>query len=527
MTDDETKESPEPSEETDDAASSDGVSGDDVSGDDASGEQPSAEAAATATEDEEKFEFVEDPVFEIDYQGECAYEVKATIPVANEHKLAEDLFEKLRHEAEVPGFRRGRAPRKLIERKFTKAVRNDVEQQLVAAAFEKLIEDEKLVPIAMPDVEGLEKESREERKEDEPIAFTMKFEVRPRCELGKYRGVEVERPVFKVADEKVDEAVENIRGRFAVFETVEDGEAAESDQVIIDFKGTVDGKEFEGGSADNYPYVLGTKRFFPEFEAVLTGAKPGSTVSCDVAFGEDYAREELRGKTAAFEITINEIKRRNVPELTDDFAAQAGYESADDLREKVTERLRESASGQGAAIAQERTLKAVIDAATFEIPKTMIRNLADGSYEDRVEELRKQRMPAAEIEQHEDALRAGSEAAAVATIKQWVALQEVADAEGIEVTDEDFEREAADMAQQMGASAEAVAEFMGGEDRRSGYEMRFLRAKVLDCILSHAEVTDRELTPEEFEKEMEREQASEANAEGGPVDDGEDTDDAE
>ena len=507
MTDDETKDTPDPSEDT--AAASE--------------ESPQqATAVATQEEEEEKFEFVEDPIFEIDYKGECAYEVKTTIPVANERKLSEGLLEKLRHEAEVPGFRRGRAPRKLIERKFSKAVRNDVEQQLVGAAFEKLIENEDLVPIATPEVEGLEKEKREARKKDEPIGFTMKFEVRPRCELGTYRGLEVERPVFKVEEKDVETAIERIQSRFAVFESIENGQAVEGDQVIIDFKGTVDGEEFAGGSAENYPYVLGTKRFFPEFEEVLTGASLGSTVSCDVVFGEDYSREELRGKTAAFEIAVNEIKRRNTPELTDEFAAQAGYDSVDDLREKVTSRMQESASSEGNAVAQERLLRAVIEAASFEIPRSMIKRMADSGYEARVEEMRRQRTPAAEIQNREGELRAATEAAAIDTVKEWVAIQEAAEAEGLEVTDEDFEREAANMAEQVGANPDAVTEYIGGEDQRSGYEMRFLRAKVLACLMGHAKVTDRELTPEEFQQELERE-----SAERGSGDDGGQSNDAE
>ena len=515
MTDDETKDRPEPSEDTAGASE----------------ESPEETTEESSAAEEEEFEFVEDPVFEIDYKGECAYEVKTTIPVANERKLSEDLLEKLRHEAEVPGFRRGRAPRKLIERKFSKAVRNDVEQQLVGAAFEKLVENEGLMPIATPEVEGLDKEKREARKEDEPIGFTMKFEVRPRCDLGTYRGLEVERPVFKVDEKDIETAIQRMQSRFAVFESLEEGEAADGDQVIIDFKGTVDGQEFAGGSAENYPYVLGTKRFFPEFEEVLSGASSGSTLSCDVVFGEDYSREELRGKKAAFEITVNEIKRRNIPELTDDFAAQAGYDSADDLREKVTARMRASASGEGNNIAQERLLQAVIEAATFEIPKSMVKRMADSAYEERVEELRRQRTPAAEIQQREKEMRAATESGAIDAIKEWVATQEVAEAEGIEVTDEDFEREAATMAEQVGASADAVAEYIGGEDQRSGYEMRFLRAKVLEFLMDHAEITDRELTPEEFQEELAREHAEasaeEAATQEGREDDGGESDAAE
>lgn len=230
--------------------------------------EPEAPAAQTSTEvaaetapaetaveegEEKEFEFVEEPVFDVEYKGDCCYEVKVTVSPPNEVKLSADLFEELRKDAEVPGFRRGRAPRKLIERKFGKAVRGDVELKLVNAAFQRLIKDKTLSPLGPPDVEGLEKEREAERKPGEPLAFTLKFEVRPRVELGKYRGIEVERPVFKVEDKDIDEAIANIRSRFGVYETVEDGEARDGDQAVIDFKGAIAGEEFPGGAANDYP----------------------------------------------------------------------------------------------------------------------------------------------------------------------------------------------------------------------------------------------------------------------------------
>ncbi len=451
---------------------------------------------------EKTFEFVEDPSFEVEYKGDCAYEVKVSVPPANESKLAEEVFEELRHEAEVPGFRRGRAPRKLIERKFARHVRSDVEQKLVAAAFEKLIKEKDLSPIGVPDVDGVDE--MKERKDGEPINFILKFEVRAKCELGKYRGIEVERPVFKVADTEVDLAIDNYRARFSVFEAVEDGEAADGDQVIITFKGTVDGEAFPGGSAENYPYILGTKRFFPEFEAALLGAKPGSTVTCDVTFPEDYV-ENLRGKTAHFEITVSEIKRKSMPELTDEFATQAGYESMEDMRAKISARIQEDASEEGRRVAQDRAIEAVVNASSFELPKSMIKSMADDIFNERVERLRQMHLPAAQIVEQEPRIRENATASAESTIKRWVAIQEVAEAEGIEVTDADFEGEVSRIAQRSGASVEDVSRYLAADDRRGNYEMRLLEDKVLAALIEHANVTDREMTPEEFQAEMRHE----------------------
>ena len=153
--------------------------------------------SATATvddTDEDAFVFVEDPVFDIDYKGDCAYEVKVSVPAANAESQKVEMLDELRQHADVPGFRRGRVPLKLLERKFGKILRNDVNGKRVNAAFDKLVRDEDLKPRGFPDVDGLD--DADEKTSDRPLDFTLKFEVNPRVELGKYRGVEVERPVL-------------------------------------------------------------------------------------------------------------------------------------------------------------------------------------------------------------------------------------------------------------------------------------------------------------------------------------------
>jgi len=451
-----------------------------------------------ATGGEEEFKFVEPPVFEIDYKGECAYEVKVSIPVANEKKLAEDSLEELRKRAELPGFRRGKAPKKLIERRFGKALKADVESQLIGAAFRKLVDDNKLAPMGEPDVDGLDEAA--ERKEEEPFTFTLKFDVRPRVELGKYRGLEMERPILKIEDSNVDQVIENARSRHSTFETVAEGEAAEGDQVVIDFTGTIDGVEFPGGAATDYPYILGSKRFFTEFEQALYGKKPGETTTCKVPFPEDYHSESLRGKVSDFTITIKELKRRMMPEVNDEFAKQSGFDTLAEMRQNIEESLKNQAREQGNAFIKNKLLEKVVEASTFEIPKSLIKSMAHDIFEERMSELTAARVPVAEVEQREAAIREGAETSALSTLKSWVVLNEIAEAEGIEVTDADFEREAAALAHRHGLSVDAAAKFLGQEGRRGNYEMRILHEKVLDAIVSHATIEDKELNEEEYKK---------------------------
>lgn len=449
--------------------------------------------------------FVEDPSFEIDYKGDCAYEVQVSIPVANEKKQSDELLDELKGEAEVPGFRKGRAPRKLIERKFSKFVRNEVEGKLVSAAFQKLLKDHDLHPIHLPDVEGLDAEK--ERGEDEPVTCTFKFEVASRVELGEYKGLEVDRPVLKLAKKDVDKQIEQIRERHALYEPLsKNGKAKESDQVIIDFKGVVDGEAFQGGSADNYPYILGTKRFFPEFEEVLEGAKAGEELTCQVTFPDDYFNADLREKTADFTITIKEIKRRKLPDLDDEFAKQAGYESLEDLRTKVEEQMREGASSESDRVAEQHAIQQVIEKSTYEIPKSLIEKAKEDYLHQEIHRLQNMRVPMSAIEERLEEMREQSREAAINDIKRLVALNKIADVENIEATEADFEKEMESAAQRLGVDINVLGDYLGeDEERRNSYEDRIVRNKAIQVIMDNAKVTDKEVTREELEETTEDE----------------------
>jgi len=459
--------------------------------------EETAEAATEADKEEEKSDFVEDPEFEIDYKGDCVYEVKVMISPVNEAQKSAEMIDELKKEAEVPGFRPGRAPRKLIEKKFGKIVKGEVEAKLVNAAFTKLIEKEELRPLGLPDIDGLEE--AKDRPADEPLKFTFKFEVLPRVELGQYKGISVERPVVKIEDEEVNEAIDEMRSRYSVFETLEDGVAAEGDQITIDFHGTVGGEDFPGGSASDYPYILGTKRFFPEFEKALLGNSIGDEVSCTVKLPENLPNEELRGKKADFTIKVKELKRRQMPELNDEFAKQAGFESVDDMREKIRMRMREGASEQSNAIAEGRALDEVIEKSTYEMPASLVDELANDIYGERVAQLRQMGDSMADIEGRQDVLRKEAREAAEKDIKRMVTLNKIGEVEDIEVTDDDFEQEMASIAQRAGVQLDVVGKYLEEGNRRSRTEGRLFRAKAMKIIMEHAKVKDKEVKQEELE----------------------------
>ena len=461
------------------------------------------EDTAVATQDVEsgEYEFAEEPTFNVDYKGDCAYEVKVNIPAANTLKQSEEMFEELQGEAELPGFRRGRVPRKLVERKFGKAVRGEAVEKLVGAAFRKLIKTEDLKPIDYPDIEGLE--TVHELPADSPLDFTLKFEVAPRVTLGDYRGIAVERPVLTIGDKDVDEAIDSMRQRYAAYETLEKGKAQDEDQVIIDFTGTLNGEPFAGGSAENYPYILGSGRFFKEFEAALKGAKSGSEVTCDVPFPDDYSSVDLAGKTAQFTIKVNEIKRKALPELDAEFAKAAGFDSVDALKQSIKDDLQEGADAQARQIAEQRAIKAIVEKSTFELPKSLVESSAEVYFKQELRRLISLRIPDDELEKRTADLRTKAEEDAIREIKGYVVIGEIGRVEAIKVEDADFEKEAQAITARTGMDLDVANRFLSQEDKRSDYEDRIYRSKALAVIMDNAKITDKKVTREELEKDEE------------------------
>jgi len=449
--------------------------------------------------DHDKFEFVEDPIFDVSYKGECQYEVKVIVPLANEAKQSEEMYTELKDDAELPGFRRGRAPIGLLQKKFGKAVKGQVAAKLVGAAFEKLVKDQKLKPNGYPDIEGLENEK--ERPSDQPLAFTLKFDVAPRVELGKYRGVAIERPVVNVDEKDVKESIEELRDRAATYEALKTGKAKKDDQVIIDFKGTIAGEAFNGGSAENYPYVLGSKRFFPEFEKALAGASSGEELSCEVEFPGDYFAKELQGKKADFTIKVNEIKRKKKPKVDEDFAKEAGFDSVADMEAKVREGLKAHSDDRSKSVAESRAIEAVVETSKFEISPKVIDAVARQHLEESLRGLIQQGLPREEFQVKMAELETQAKDSALRSIKGMVVLNEIGEAEGIEVTDDDFEKEAQTISKSMGADAAMVAQYLKTGEQRGTYADRIYRSKSLAVIMDNAKITDKELTRDELEKE--------------------------
>ncbi|MGI6138826.1 MAG: trigger factor [Candidatus Hydrogenedentales bacterium] len=436
---------------------------------------------------EDEFEWTEEPIFEIENKEACMCEVKVTIPAANLKNTLDTVYDEFNNDVQVPGFRRGKAPRKLLERRLGKFAKSTVVERLADAASRKLQRDHKLHPISDVDVEGLEEP--EEIVETEDLVYTLSFEVAGSCELADYTQFVLEPQEVEVTDEQLDASVEQLRMRLGRFEPLTEGEAQDGDQVIIDFNGTIDGEAFEGNSAENYPYILGSGRFHENMEKALSGAVVDGELEAEVPFDADYNIKALAGKTALFKIKVNEIKRRVLPELDDEFAKKIGYDTMDALKESIKNDLVKSSENMVRESLRQEMLKKIVDESSFELPKNTLAKMADARYNEKANELTSQHVSSETIEEQQEQIKAEAEEEMTFYMKTSYAIDAAAKKESITISEEDVDSYLRDMNSGGGEEMFQLlkARFLS-EENISNSTYHVLQDKTLDALIAKATV---------------------------------------
>lgn len=450
-----------------------------------------ATAAADATgsalvDEEEAYDWAEPPAFEIAHKEDCVCEVKVTIPAANVKAMLDEVYKEVNDGVQVPGFRRGKAPRRLLEKRLGKYARSTVAERLADHATQRLLKEHDLRPIAKADIQGLD--DTENLPEDQDMVYTVSFDTPGKCELGDYKSIEISKPELDIMDKDVDETIEGMRVRFGRYEPLEGGVAEEGDQVIITFKGTVNGEDFEGNSAENYPYILGSKRFSEEMETAIRGTAAGQTVSASFEFPDDYRDNDVAGKTAHYDITINEIKRRVLPPLDEEFAKRVGHDSLDALRESIRARIREDADERIKGYMHRQALEKLVECSTFTLPKSQVQSFIDREYQAIENRLVQQHVPAEEIEKERPELQELAEKQGLFAIKSMYAVYALVEAENISVSEEDFDAYARALSQGDDERYELMKEYLVTDEARGITEYRILETKALDRLTEMANI---------------------------------------
>ena len=397
---------------------------------------------------------------------------KLTIEVSADEleKAIEKVYQKQKKNISIPGFRKGKVPRAMVEKMYGKEVfYEDAANDIIPAAYEKAYDECGENIVSTPKIEVTQIEA------GKPFIFTAEVALKPEVTLGAYKGIEVDKVEVTVSDEEVDAEIERERERNARSVSVSDRAVQDKDQTVIDFEGFVDGVAFEGGKGENYPLTIGSGAFIPGFEEQLIGKNIGEECDVNVTFPEEYHAEDLAGKPAVFKVTVKEIKEKQLPELDDEFAAEVSeFDTLAEYKEDVKKNLTEKREKDVKNAKEDAVVDAIIENATMEIPEAMIETQQRQMIQEFAQNIQMQGLSIDQYFQFTgltaEKMMEQVKPQAEKRIKSRLVLEAVAKAENIAATEEDFDKEVTRMAEMYQMEADKVKESIGEEGKKQMME---------------------------------------------------------
>ena len=393
---------------------------------------------------------------------------KLTIEVSADdlEKAIESAYQKNRGKISIPGFRKGKAPRKLIEQMYGKGVfYEDAANELINSEYPKAAEESGEDIVSNPKIDISQVES------GKPFIFTAEVALKPPVSLGKYKGVKVEKADLDVTDADVDAEIDKQRNTNARTVEVTDRAVQKDDMITLDFEGFVDGEAFKGGKGEDYPLTIGSGAFIPGFEEQLIGVEVGKETEVKVKFPADYQAAELADKDAVFKCTVKAIKEKQLPELNDEFASDVSeFETLQEYREDARKKLVERKTAEAKAKKEDEAVKAVIEDSEMELPEAMIETQQRQIVNDFAQRLQMQGLSMEQYLQYTgssvEKMMEQVKPQAEERIKSRLVLEAVAAAEKLEATDEEFEAELKKMADQYKMEIEKIKGMISEKEQK-------------------------------------------------------------
>ncbi len=434
------------------------------------------------------------------------------LPAAEAKKGAAAAVKNLANKVNIPGFRKGKAPRMILESYLGKdAVKEEINDVLINKAYNDALNEKDITPVSDPEVKIIS----EEKGQD--FVFEITVTKKPDVKLGEYKGIKAAKEEAEVTDEQVAEELAKMQKSHSKLVVAPEGtEIADEDFAIIDFKGTVDGEAFEGGEGKSYPLQIGSGSFIPGFEDQLKGLKAGDQKDVKVTFPEDYFEAKLAGKEAVFAVTINDVKRSEVPAIDDEFAKEVGkFDSLDALKEDIKKRLASQAHFQAVEKFNNDVLKTVVDNAEVDIPAVMVDTKVDQMVDEMSMRLETQNLSLEDYLKYTnsdmDKLKEQYRQPATDNVKMDLVLEAIAKAENIQVQDMDLQAEIFTMAQNFGADPKEVYNIIVKERRVPMLIQSVGRKKAASFVLQNAVDTNAK-AEETAEPQVEEVKAEEPEA---------------
>lgn len=393
---------------------------------------------------------------------------KLTIEVSAEEleKALQSAYMKQRKQISLPGFRKGKVPRQMIEKMYGPEIfYDDAANALIPDAYAKAYDESGLDIVSQPSIDVVQLEK------GKPFIFTAEVATKPEVTLGEYKGLKVDKVSNRVTAKEVDAKLEEEQKKNARTVAVEDRAVQEGDEVVLDFEGFVDGVAFEGGKGENYPLTIGSGSFIPGFEEQLIGAEAEKEVEVNVTFPEEYHSADLAGKAAVFKCTVHEIKVKELPELDDEFAAEVSeFDTLEEYKADIKAKIKEQKIEEGKRQKEDQAVEKAVANATMEIPEAMIDTQVNQMAQEFAQRIQSQGLTMEQYFQFTgmtaDTMKEELKPQAVKRIETRLVLEAIAKAENIEITDEKLDEELAKMAESYQMEVDKLKEYMGEYEKQ-------------------------------------------------------------
>lgn len=397
----------------------------------------------------------------------------------------EKAYQKNKSKIALPGFRKGKAPRKMIEKMYGKGVfYEDAANIIIPDAYEVAAKESELEIVSMPKIDVVQLE------EGKAFVFTAEVAVKPEVTLGEYKGIEVEKTEIEVTEEELNQELDKVRNQQARTITVEDRAVQDGDTAVIDFEGFVDGVPFEGGKGNDFPLTIGSHSFIDTFEEQLVGKNVGEDVEVNVTFPEEYQAEELCGKAAMFKVTIKEIKSKELPELDDEFAQDVSdFETFAEYKADIEKNIKEKKEAEAKTAKEDKIIEKIIENATMEIPDPMIESQSREMAQDFAQRIQAQGLSVEQYFQFTgmDASKFMEQLKpqALKRIQSRLVLEAIVKAENIEATEADMDKTINEMAVAYKMEAADVKEKIV-EEQLDMFKLDLAVQKAVDFVVDAA-----------------------------------------
>ncbi len=414
---------------------------------------------------------------------------KLTFEVSAEdfEKAIDRAYNKNKNRFDIPGFRKGKAPKSIVIKNYTKAIfYDDALNDVLPDAYEAALKESGLDVVARPEFDV------EDIKDGEPVVFTALVTTRPEVKLGEYKGIKVKKVDYTVTDEDVEKDIAAVAQRNARVISVDDRAVEKGDIAVIDFEGFCDGVAFEGGKGENYELEIGSNTFIPGFEDQIVGANIDDLIDVNVTFPEEYHAEELKGKPALFKVKVNEIKVKEIPELDDEFASEVSeFDTLADYKADVRAKLEAKAKEKAEAEIQNAVVDKAIENAEFDLPDAMVDAQVENIINDMARNLSYQGMSLDMYLQYTgqtlDTMKEAYREQAVKQVSAGLVVDAISAAEGIEVTPEELEMNLVDMAKKYNMELDKLKELVS-EPELDSIKKEMVFTKTIEMLANNAVV---------------------------------------